>query len=91
MDIRIQLVSFLLSFIYGVILYFSFCYLHKYLFFRKKKIDNILSQCLYTFLFSLAFFILLCYLNDGTFHFYFILFIVFGFLLSLHLCKNHVK
>lgn len=78
MNSYIQLASLVLSFIYGVILY----YLNKFNIKIIKGKNIILKSIiclLYTFDISLLYVVILYNLNNGILHIYFVLCILFGY------------
>ena len=89
-NLKMQIVSLIFSFLYGVGLFIVFRYSYKY-YFSKKKIKNILRVLLFCLSFSLLYFYILLKINNGVLHFYFLLLIIFGFLLTYSIYKKHVK
>lgn len=90
MDYKLQLLSFLFSFLFGI-----FFQVTNY--FNQKLIINrkILWQYLITFLYIinivLIYIVLLYKINQGVFHIYFLLMILLGYLFSLKQIKNVKK
>lgn len=90
MNIKVQLLSLFISFIYGCI----YNLLSKY---NKKLIvkKHILIQIVITALFVinnvLIYLIILYKTNYGQFHIYFLAMIALGFMFSQLICKNYVK
>lgn len=87
MELRIQLLSLFVSFIFGIFLFFMVKLNYKYLFsnFNKKRI---FFNFIFSLDFSLLYFLVLYYINDGILHLYFLLLIIFGFLLSYNFTKR---
>ncbi|MBQ9018801.1 MAG: hypothetical protein IJ097_00635 [Bacilli bacterium] len=89
MDLKIQIISLLFSFLYGIFLFILFRIQYKCFVLKKEK-WKIIFNGIYCIVFSLLYFFLLLFINDGTLHFYFLLLISFGFLLTHHLSKKIV-
>lgn len=87
MELKIQLLSLFVSFIFGIFLFFMVKLNYKYLFssFNKKRI---FFNFIFSLDFSLLYFLVLYYINDGILHLYFLLLIIFGFLLSYNFTKK---
>lgn len=87
MELKIQLLSLFVSFIFGIFLFFMVKLNYKYLFssFNKKRI---FFNFIFSLDFSLLYFLVLYYINDGILHLYFLLLIIFGFLLSYNFTKR---
>jgi len=87
MNLKIQLISLFVSFLFGIFLFFMFRMNYKYLFLVSNK-----KKMFFNFIFcldlSLLYFLILYYLNNGTLHLYFLLSIVLGFLLSYNFTKK---
>ncbi len=90
MDYKIQLLSFLFSFLFGI-----FFFLTNY--FNKKLIANkkIFFQYVITFLYILnivLFYILILYkINRGVFHIYFLIMVLLGYLFAMWFKKYVIK
>ncbi len=79
MNSYIQLISLIVSFLYGYILY----YLNKFnikIINKKNLVFKIIISFLYIFDISLLYVVLLYILNKGILHIYFVLFIILGYL-----------
>ena len=81
MNLKIQVFSFLFSFIYGVILFFLFKSQYRLLFSRNRK-RKVIYNGVFCIGISIIYFILMYFINNGIVHLYFLLLIVFGFLLT---------
>lgn len=87
MSLKIQIISLLLSFIYGII--FS-----KLLNINYKIIynDNIIVKIVGTFIYitfsSILYFIILLKINNGIVHIYLLLSILLGFIVQNKMCKK---
>lgn len=85
MILKLQIISLIFSFVYGLIFYFLILLNKKYLYGNKISfiidvlfiIDNVL-----------LYFIILRYINNGIFHIYFSLTIILGFLLGYYIDKR---
>jgi hypothetical protein len=89
MDLKIQIISLIFSFLYGIFLYIMFRIIYKCIFLLRKRYQ-IIFNFIYCIVFSLLYFFLLLFINNGTLHIYFLLLIIFGFLLSYQLLKKIV-
>lgn len=87
MDIRIQLLTFLFSFIYGIFYYISsFC--NKKIINGKKISFQIVVTTIFVLNNVLVYSIILYKINQGVFHIYFIIVLVIGYLLGTTLHKK---
>lgn len=89
-DLKIQIISILFSFVFGVI----FCilvFLNKYVLFNVKKYIQIVSTFLFMFDMSLLYFICIKFINNGIMHPYFLLSFLFGFWLCFLLLDKLSK
>ena len=85
MNIFIQIVCFLVSFLYGIFIY----YFIKYNDFNKKNIlFDVLFRLIITFLLVLLYIIVIYKINKGLFHLYFMIMIVIGYLVSFNINKK---
>ena len=89
MDLKIQILSLIFSFFYGIFLFIIFRLEYKCIFLLKKKYQ-IIFNFIYCIVFSLLYFFLLLFINNGCLHLYFLLLIAFGFLLSYQMSKKIV-
>ena len=87
MNLKTQIVCLIFSFFFGIFLFFIYR-MHYYSFFIKKGRGKYFFQFMITFLSSFLYFFILNYINDGILHYYFLLVIAFGFLLSYHFMKK---
>lgn len=97
MGLKTQIISFLFSFIFGII--FSVCtnLNYKYLF-CKKKIFQIIITIIYVVDASLAYFLIIRIINEGVIHSYFLLSVALGFFIGfvnltkyVNLFKSKIK
>ena len=81
MNLKLQIYSFVFSFLFGTILS-VFTNLNYGLLFNKNKKIKILGNFLFLFDFSLIYFLGIKLINNGILHIYFLLLLILGFLLS---------
>ena len=81
MNLKLQIYSFVFSFLFGIILS-VFTNLNYRLLFNKNKKIKILGNFLFLFDFSLIYFLGIKLINNGILHIYFLLLLILGFLLS---------
>lgn len=79
MPIRIQIYSFLFSFIYGIFIAYTFVKIKFYLY-GCKKIYNLLNSILYFTNIFVIYFIIMYKINNGNIHFYFLLTMLFSYI-----------
>ena len=77
-DLKIQIISILFSFVFGVVFYIL-VFLNRYVLFNVKKYIQIVSTFLFMFDMSLLYFICIKFINNGFMHPYFLLSFLFGF------------
>lgn len=82
MNIKVQIISILFSFIFGIIFSLLTNINYKYLF-SKNKIYKIFFTFIYILDATLLYFIIIKKINNGVVHLYFLLFIGLGFLVGL--------
>lgn len=82
-DLSIQIKSILVSFLFGMFLKLIISMNYKFLF-HTKGIIKVLGNLFFVIDLVFIYFLILRYVNDGIMHYYFIIFIVLGFLL---MCK----
>ena len=80
MELIVQIKSFCLSFMMGIFFSFMFNLCYKYLF-TKYVIINVISNMFFSMLIFGVYFFLLCQVNNGIIHLYFILIFFIGFYL----------
>ena len=79
MNSYIQLLCLILSFIFGILIYYANIFNNNVLK-RKNIIIKLMLSVLYLFNMSLLYVVLLYKLNDGVLHIYFVLLILLGYL-----------
>ena len=87
MLLKDQIISFLISFIYGFFLYFLIYRVRIYLFYKKRTF-RIIFNAFFCIVSAFIYFLILFLFNNGIIHAYFFLFLIFVFLLSYHFCQN---
>lgn len=90
MSLQTQGFSLLFSFLFGV--FFSICtnLNYKYLFTKKLPI-KILITGVYIIDFSLLYFLIMMYTNQGIIHYYFLLFIGLGYIFSFKRINKYIN
>lgn len=78
-SLKEQIISFVFSFMYGVIVYYLYKKSYKYLYF-SKKIYCILNTLLFLLNITLLYFIVFYYINGGYINIYFLLITIFVFI-----------
>ena len=81
MNIKVQLLSFLVSFLYGIFTFFCYNFVFKFLSF-KKYIYNIITNFLFVMLIMLLYFFIMFIINSAVIHTYFLFAFAFAFLMS---------
>lgn len=87
MNYKLQIISLLYSFGYGM--FFNFGYKLNMSLYKKNKLYNIVLDILYIVITSLLYVTILYKINKGIFHIYFIIMLLLGYFLSI-LIKNKI-
>lgn len=90
MSIDIQILSFVFSFLYGIIVYIAFKYIKKYIYF-VKNVYKFLNSLLFFTDVSIVYFLVLYFINNGHIHIYFILSSFSSFLIMNVFYKKNVN
>ena len=90
MDHKIQLLSFFVSFIFGIFFYIT-NYFNKKLIHKEKILFQYINTILFIINIVLLYIILIYKINQGVFHIYFIFVTVIGYLIALFNLKNVKK
>lgn len=93
MDYKLQLLSFVVSFIFGIVFYLG-NRLNSYLIKNEKEIFKYINTFLFIIDFVLLYIVLIYKVNQGIFHIYFIIIAVLGYILALsqfEKSKKYVK
>ena len=88
MDIRTQIITIFVSFIFGIIFSLQLSLTYKY---SNKKIFKVIFSFLIVLVNTLFYFILLKKFNDGILHVYGIIFIIIGFIVEIFVKSFIVK
>ena len=79
MNVSIQILCLLISFIYGMFIYISYNSIKKY---------NIFINLLYVYIIVITYIIIIYKINKGIFHIYFYLLIILGYLFMSRYVKK---
>lgn len=90
MNLYLQLLSLLFSFVYGV-LFSVFVKLNYNLLFFSNKYIKIFSNFLFMLDVSFGYFLILKYINSGILHVYFLLLFIFGWYSGYSLLDRFLK
>ena len=85
MELKIQIVSLLYSFIYGYLFFFVICLFDKI---KNNSLKYIFSIFIVV-LFAILYFIGLLYINNGYLHIYFLFIMVIGYLFNSFLMNRY--
>ena len=88
--LNIQIKSIIYSFIYGCIFSLLLNINYKYIYY-SKGIKKILINVFFIIDNVLLYFLILRYINNGIFHFYFLLSIILGFILVNYMTTKKIK
>ena len=86
MNIFIQIISLIISFLYGVFIYY-FNVFNKKVINNKKLIYDIIFRIIYVYLLVLLYIVIMFKINKGIFHNYFLLLMLLGYFISYRKCK----
>lgn len=81
MSLKIQIISLLVSFIYGIFTFFVYNYISQFLF-STKIVNKILSNLIFVLFMTLLYFLVMVKINYAVIHPYFLGVFAVGFLLS---------
>ena len=87
MEIKLQLFSFFVSFVYGFLIFISFNNIKMFLY-SNNNVINLFNSILYFSLVFVIYFIILYKINGGNIHIYFLITVLFSFLLFRYLKKT---
>ena len=90
MNSKLQLISFLISFIYGIIFYFLTTLNFKLIDNLKRIVKHIITF-IYVLDITIIYILIFYHLNKGYFHIYFILTVFIGFIVGYILDKKLVS
>lgn len=81
MILKIQIYSLIVSFVFGIFVYFLLEFMQKFIYNNKLYIRLIFSL-LFSFFISIVYFLLMLKINNGILHNYFFLMIILGYLFT---------
>ena len=89
MTLKIQIISFIFSFIYGIFVYKIYLLIYKYLY-NVKPIYCFLNNLLFMFIITLIYFKIFYYINNANINLYFIIIttLVFIYLINNKFTKK---
>ena len=87
MNNTLQIITFIFSFVFGVI-YFYLVKLNYYINNKNKGFIKYLNNCVFTLDIVLLYVIINYKINDGYFHIYFIIILVLGYILANYTQKR---
>ncbi len=90
MDINIQIVCMIFSYLYGVLYYFLIIF-NKYITANISLLLKIITNIIFSLNTVILYLIILYKLNYGVLHFYFFILIIIGFISGIHICKYIVN
>lgn len=90
MNIKIQIISIIFSFIFGIVFSIFTNVNYRYLF-SKNKMYKVFFTFIYVLDATLLYFLIIRKLNEGVVHLYFLLFIGLGFLLGLIKLNKYIN
>ena len=90
MELKIQVYSFVVSFIYGLFFYLMLG-LHARIIYSSFILVKVVGSLLFVIVMSLLYFIMLLYINNGYVHLYFFLCIMLGYFVCKLVKKKIVK
>ncbi len=90
MNYKIQLISFLVSFLFGIFFFYTNM-LNKKIINRQKIHYKYIITFLYIINITLIYIILIYKINKGIFHIYFLIMVLLGYIISLNQLKNVKK
>lgn len=81
MPLKVQIMSLLFSFLFGISVYFILELFSKFIY-NKIFCLKIISSFFFSLLVSFLYFVLLLYINNGVLHIYFFIMIIIGYTLA---------
>ena len=90
MELKVQILSLLFSFVFGII-FSIFTNMNYRFLFCKSKIFQIIITIIYVLDFSLLYFLLLKKINEGIIHLYFLFAIALGYLFGYSNLSKYVE
>ena len=90
MSLKVQILSFIFSFVYGLLFSGLVKINYNVLFLAKKKIQ-IIGNFLFLLDMALCYFLIIRYINDGILHIYFLILFLFGWYVGKFLLDKVLK
>ena len=90
MSLKVQILSFIFSFVYGLLFSGLVKINYNVLFLAKKKIQ-IIGNFLFLLDIALCYFLIIRYINDGILHIYFLILFLFGWYIGNFLLDRIIK
>lgn len=90
MSLKVQILSFIFSFVYGLLFSGLVKINYNVLFLAKKKIQ-IIGNFLFLLDIALCYFLIIRYINDGILHIYFLILFLFGWYVGKFLLDKVLK
>lgn len=82
MELNLQIICLIFSFLYGMAYYFSSLF-NKYIIEKTKNIYKVIITFIFVLNLVIIYLIVLYKINNGIFHVYFLLFFLLGFFISV--------
>lgn len=90
MDIKLQIISLIVSYIYGIF-YYATSLINKQITDSKNNIIKFIVTIIFVINHVFLYLIILYKINLGQYHIYFLFILICGFISSHYICKNIVK
>lgn len=87
MDISLQLLSFIFSFSYGIIISYLVNLFYNFIY-KTRFIYKVFINILFVINISLVYFLLIKVINNGVIHIYFVLTLLLGYFMFINKFKN---
>lgn len=89
MNLKLQIISILFSFVYGIIIHKTYIKIIKYLY-QGKRIIRFINSFFYLIIITLIYFKIFCLINEGIINLYFLMitFFTFAILNHIHFTKK---
>lgn len=87
MNIKLQLICFVISFIYGILIYWLYL-VNKKLILRSNYVVKIIIYVLLSYLSAIGYIDLFYFLNKGIFHIYFLVVLGLGVMVGKRIIKK---
>ena len=89
MELSIQIKTLIISFVYGIILSYMVISHRKYLFCGKLWYRMVFNM-VFIFDYTLIYFFILKFINNGVFHVYFLFLLIIGYIFGYNLIKRNI-